>query len=219
MQEKVQVGEQIFFLGSVGRDDDVDNGPWKIPLTVNNVDIHFKIDTGADVSVIPLDLYKKMQPRPKLSKMRGKLDSPGGEVAHAGQFVAKTQYKNKDQFFRVVVIKGDHCSLLSREASLKLGLVKRIDETKMHDCAFGEIGTPIECEPIEISLKEEAEPYSITVPRRVPIPLIPKVGAELERMEKAGVIQKITEPTEWRAGMVPVLKKTVMFESVSISKI
>ena len=196
---------QSFFLGSLGEDGET--APWQIDLQVNGVKIPFKIDTGADISVIPMDVYRKMNPRPKLAEMKGKLESPGGEVKNEGQFVAKTKYRGTDHFFRVVVIRGTHVPLLSRGASLKLGLVKRVDEAKVKDCAFGEIGTPVECEPIEISLKEDADPYSISGPRRVPIPLIPKVGAELERMEKAGVIQKITEPTEWCAGMVPVLKK------------
>ena len=34
-----------------------------------------------------------------------------------------------------------------------------------------------------------------------------KVKAELERKKKADIIQEITEPTDWCAGMVPVLKK------------
>ena len=88
-----------------------------------------------------------------------------------------------------------------------MGLVKRIDENMIQNCAFGEIGKPVDCEPINISLKEENEPYSISVPRRVPIPLLPKVEKELERMVNAGVIEKIDEPTDWCAGMVPVLKK------------
>ena len=50
-----------------------------------------KIDTGADISVIPVDVYRKMNPKPKLAKMNGKLDSPGGEVKSEGQFVAKTK--------------------------------------------------------------------------------------------------------------------------------
>ena len=196
---------QSFFLGSVGDDDG--EAPWEIDLPVNGIQIPFKIDTGADVSVIPNSVYRTMNPKPKLVDMKGKLESPGGTVKSVGQFIAKTKFRGEDHHFRVVVIDGNHCPLLSRGASLKLGLVQRLDEAKLKECAFGEIGTPIECEPIEISLKEEAHPYSISVPRRVPIPLIPKVGAELDRMEKAGVIQKITEPTEWCAGMVPVLKK------------
>ena len=42
------------------------------------------------------------------------------------------------------------------------------------------------------------------MPRRVAVPLLPKVNPKIERMVKMGVITEITEPTEWCAGMVVV---------------
>ena len=48
--------------------------------------------------------------------------------------------------------------------------------------------------------------FALTTPRQVAVPLLPKVKAELERMEKLGVISKVTTPTEWCAGMVVVPK-------------
>ena len=47
-------------------------------------------------------------------------------------------------------------------------------------------------------LKGNVQPYSVSTARRVPIPLMPKVKDELERMEREG---------EWCAPMVPVIKK------------
>jgi len=58
----------------------------------------------------------------------------------------------------------------------------------------------------QILLKEEAKPHALHTPRHVPIPLRNKVQEELNRMEAMGVISKIDEPTEWRAGMVIVPK-------------
>ena len=55
--------------------------------------------------------------------------------------------------------------------------------------------------------KKRPKPYSIHTPRRVPIPLLPKVKQELERMEKLGVISKIDEPTDWCSGTVVVPKQ------------
>ena len=45
-------------------------------------------------------------------------------------------------------------------------------------------------------------------PRHVPLPLRAKVAEELDRMENAGVISKVSEPTPWCAGMVVVPKKS-----------
>ena len=57
-----------------------------------------------------------------------------------------------------------------------------------------------------IKLQEGVKPYALTTPRRVAILLLKPVKAELERMEKLGVISKVCEPTDWCAGMVVVPK-------------
>ena len=91
-------------------------------------------------------------------------------------------------------------NLLSRDAALRLGLVKRLDN--INDLAFGEVGWPVQCDPIKIHLRDDATPYSISTARRIQ----PKVEQELQRMEENGVIERITEPTDWCALMVPVMK-------------
>ena len=57
-----------------------------------------------------------------------------------------------------------------------------------------------------IQLKEGAVLFALTTPRRVAIPLMESVKAELQRMEKLGVISRIEELTDWCAGMVVVPK-------------
>lgn len=60
--------------------------------------------------------------------------------------------------------------------------------------------------PVKINLKENVESYAVHTARRGPLPLLPKVKAELQRMEENGVIEKITQPMDWCAPMVPVMK-------------
>ena len=55
-------------------------------------------------------------------------------------------------------------------------------------------------------LKSEAKPFALTTPRRIVVPLLPKVKEELQCMENMGVISKVDEPMEWCAGMVVVPK-------------
>ena len=57
-----------------------------------------------------------------------------------------------------------------------------------------------------IKLNEDAKPRAISTPRRVALPLLPKIKAELDRMEELGVISKEDMPTKWRTGMVVVPK-------------
>ena len=52
-----------------------------------------------------------------------------------------------------------------------------------------------------IELEDGAKQYSMSTPRRVPIPLLPKVQQELETMVSLGVISKVDEPTDWCSGV------------------
>ena len=56
----------------------------------------------------------------------------------------------------------------------------------------------------KIKLNKDAKLFALYTPRRIPIPLLPKVKEELQRMEKLGVISRISEPTDWCAGIVVV---------------
>ena len=84
----------------------------------------------------------------------------------------------------------------------------RVDgmDTVMLSDVFGDIGL-LMCDPVKIELKTDCEPYSLTTPRRIPFPLLPKVEAELRRMLALGIIEEVTEPSDWCAPMVPVEKK------------
>ncbi|KAL1484982.1 hypothetical protein MTO96_032257 [Rhipicephalus appendiculatus] len=57
-----------------------------------------------------------------------------------------------------------------------------------------------------IKLKPEARPVSVTTSRRVPLPLLGKVEAQLKEMEGNGIIIKVEEPTPWCSAMVVVPK-------------
>ena len=58
-----------------------------------------------------------------------------------------------------------------------------------------------------IKLQDNAKPFAITTPQRVPIPLLKPVKEDLDCMEDMGIIFPIQELTDWCAGMVPVRKK------------
>ena len=57
-----------------------------------------------------------------------------------------------------------------------------------------------------IKLHEGAQPFSLCTPRRIAIHLRNAVWQELDRMERNGVVAKITQPTEWCSAMVMVPK-------------
>ena len=62
------------------------------------------------------------------------------------------------------------------------------------ECFFGELGTLPKVHKMVI---DPSVPPVIHPPGRVPITIQPKLKEELDRMEKLGVISKVTEPTDW----------------------
>ena len=131
-----------------------------------------------------------------------------------GEFVTKTHRQGSDYEFKIVVLNNkEGNNLLSRGVAEKMGLVKHIQEIQRpanfkpeeKKQIFGATGL-LNTEPVQICMKANIEPYCLTTARRVPFPLEQKVKEELKKMEKAGIIEKVTKPTDWCAPMAPVLK-------------
>ena len=96
--------------------------------------------------------------------------------------VTVTLYKGEKFHYLVQVVKGTTTSLLGRGPCVRLGLIARILAVEAHSVPEPVIGT-LKGDPVKIMLKGNAQPYSVATARRVPIPLMPKVKAELEHME------------------------------------
>ncbi|KAL5017318.1 hypothetical protein ScPMuIL_006907 [Solemya velum] len=72
-----QESDDTFFLRSVTNCDDQSKA-WDVKLKVCNQNLTFKIDTGADRSIITESTYNSLSPKPKLSSVTSQLQSPGG---------------------------------------------------------------------------------------------------------------------------------------------
>ncbi|XP_071093535.1 uncharacterized protein [Haliotis cracherodii] len=209
--------KEYAFLGSISADSESSDPsrPWLVNLEVNSLLVRdFKIDTGADVTVIPYDLYVS-KPFPKLQQSGKRLYGPANSSLYVvGKFRAKlkTVYGDVVTEQDIYVARGLTRSLLGRPAIQALNLVSRIDSVvgdKWKDM-FPELFTGLGKMEGEytIKLKEDAKPFSISTPRRVPLPLMKKVKQELQSMESSGVISKVDCPTDWCAGMVVVPKSS-----------
>lgn len=201
VREITEEMENALFLGAVNEETNEEH--WTVQVKIGQTPLNFKIDTGADACVISEETFEQLEPKKELYPAVISLSTPGGKLKCLGQFHAKMTYKGKCYSYPVYVLPGREANnLLSRVAATEMGLVKRVNEIK----DVFQQGGKLKTDPVKIVLKEGAEPYSVNVSRRVPLPLLPKVKAELSRMEKEGIIEKVTEPTEWCAAMVPVLK-------------
>ena len=197
-----------FFLGSI-ESEQFEEPPWHVELEINDTIVDFKIDSGADVTVISDETYNRLKKRSKLKSTKTPLDSPGGKLKCIGQFIGRIQRRGKVSFIQCYVIPDLSENLLSRSAAVKLNLIARLESVSAPDIyeldVFGELGE-IKARSVQIKLKRDAEPYSCSTARRVPFPMLDKVSDELKRMEQLGVIVKVTEPTEWCSPIVVVPK-------------
>jgi len=63
-------------------------------------------------------------------------------------------------------------------------------------------------EVFSIQLAEDAQPFSVSTPRRVPFPYMQKLEEQLEKLRANGIIAPVSEPTDWCAPIVVVPKKS-----------
>ena len=77
--------------------------PWWVDLDLNGSAVKFKVDPGADVSVIALDTYRRMQQCPKLKAATVKLQGVSAPIQCHGTFHTTTQYQGQRYKFKVYV--------------------------------------------------------------------------------------------------------------------
>lgn len=198
---------------------------WMEPLEINKTIIPFKIDTGANVNIIGKEEFNSLKERPALKESQVKLTAyAGSEVPVYRQFIADIRHKGETYKSLFIVSNVVVQPIIGIDMCEKLNLVKRVwtviedkeektrkpSEDKESEAileefknVFAGFGTL----PGEhtIRLKENAVPV-VEACRKVSFALHDKLKEELDRMEKFGVISKVTDPTEWVNSLVIVHK-------------
>ena len=194
-----------YFLGDV---DEGTNGKWKVNLLVQGQQLNFKVDSGADVNVITINQWNQMRNKPPLQRNNSRVTSLGKELTVLGTFTGSIKYMKQTLRCTFFVIDTNFPdNLLCRSTSSALGLIKfmgNVSAVSLDD-VFGDIGI-MKTTPVTIQLTEGAVPSAVTTARAVPLPRMKQVKEELARMENNGIIEPVTQPTDWCAPMVPVSK-------------
>ncbi|KAJ8389952.1 hypothetical protein AAFF_G00112370 [Aldrovandia affinis] len=200
LSEQLQMDPELTLQKAVTRAKqmmtaDAGDRPWMTEVKMDNHNTVFKIDTGADVTAVPETLYTQGQ-FSTLVRATLVLKGPG-----------RVPLKVKGN------LEGLSTPLLSQPAATALQLVARLEDFSLNSKEtikqefpklFSGLGK-MEGE-YNIVLKPGAKPFSLSTPRRISLPLLPKIKDELHRMEQQGVISKVEEPTEWCAPIVVVPK-------------
>ncbi|XP_075526568.1 uncharacterized protein LOC142558304 [Dermacentor variabilis] len=178
-----------------------------VDVTVDDYTAQFKVDSGAEVSAVPSDFPTLPA---TLDQVDTLLTGPGGQPLRVlGSYMARLQWQGKTSCQRLYVIQSLTVPLLGLPALQALQVVRFLDQLKtskatLHAELFNGLGTLKD--EYNIRLKPDAVPFSLSVPRRIPIPLLEIVRRELDKLESAGVIRRVDKPTPWCSGLVVVRK-------------
>ena len=149
---------------------------WMVQVTLDGVPVVF-IDTGADVTVITESMFGNITT--KLQPTGARLRGPGDNMLRVrGKFTARLQYRQRSSQQEVYVVRDVERALLGRPAIESLQLLKRIDSAARQPRSVQEEfpqlfqGLGKLEEEYEIKLKENATPFALSTPRRVPLPLM-----------------------------------------------
>ncbi|UYV60689.1 K02A2.6-like [Cordylochernes scorpioides] len=188
---------------------------WKKSIIVNGKEICFKLDSGAEVNVLPYTFTRQMKGLEIFQTNRKLTSYTGHEIKIKGIATLNCKTKNKTESLEFFIADGYYQPILGIEAIEKLSLIKKCDavQTEQNNSAkenlnrhkniFEGIGRlPIEH---KIRLNENTTPV-IAPSRKNPFSIREKVKAELERMEKLDIIEKVEEPSEWTHPIVVVQK-------------
>lgn len=162
------------------------------------------------MTVIPESMYDRRRDGELVSPSVPLKGSTDENLEVSGHFVGTLARKGVCCQQNIYVVRNLRRALLDKPAIEALNVVALVESihkesvVKQFPRVFKGLGRLKDSYKIEV--KEDATPFALTTPRRVPIPLLPKVREELQRMEKMGVMSRIEEPSDWCVGMVVVPK-------------
>jgi len=194
--------------------DSIGNSSWYEKIKINNKAVSFKVDTGADVNVIPLSIFKQLGYL-KLSQTPVILQVYGGfKIKPLGVVNLQCCYENKESNERFIVVQCGK-PLLSLETCIKLEIIKKPVEISAikHSSSEKFIKNNIEIfeglgtfkNELKLEVKPGTEPV-VKPPRRVPNSIKDRLKIKLDNLERLQVIQRVEGPVEWAHNIVIIEK-------------
>ncbi|XP_061729443.1 uncharacterized protein LOC133534338 [Cydia pomonella] len=190
---------------------------WNTELKINNVPVCFKLDTGAEVNILPKRYLRKLGISSKdLSKTNTRLTEYSGAGLNViGKIFLRVRYKNNLYVLEFKIVDLNSAPILGRYACKELNLVRRVmsvEQSNDNDPdfikKFSDVFHGIGCLPGEykIQLKSDAVPV-IHAPRKLPFAIKDAVKNKLLEMEAQGIIAKVEGPSDW-VSSITVVKKS-----------
>ena len=173
---------------------------WNVQVTIVNKKVLFKVDTGADVTVMSDTAWELVcEQAGKLERSRQQLcGSDHQPLTVIGTVTLTLSLNGNSCKQNVFIVKGLRNNLLGLPAIRQLKLLSEVNTVQnsipeQYSELFTGLGSIKESH--KIKMKPDTKPYALFTPRHVPLSLRAKVQAELKRMESLGVIFKVETPT------------------------
>jgi transposase InsO family protein len=193
---------------------------WDELVTFNGRNLRMKVDSGATICTISLKDFRRLRLSEQILSppTRRIITYCKNKVDPLGEFEAVITLRGRSTRTRVLLLEADCVPLLSCEAGAELGFfvfsgASHIEFTAENqawwlgediNAADDEFLKPCN-KTVSIELKPGATPI-ILPPRRVPLAMKDEVYAELQRMQKMGVISPVNDARPWCHAMVVARK-------------
>lgn len=181
---------------------------WMENIHVNGNSISCKIDTGAQVNVLPLSIFNESCSDVKISETNVVLSAYSGhKIPCVGSAVISFGFLNSSHSAEFFITSNNSYPIIGLPTLKRLGIVG-VDSTDTDLLTeFNDIFSGIGKLPgtHKITLKPDHTPV-ICQSRIVPFPMRDKLKTELDRLEGEHIIVKCSEPSEWLSPIVVVPK-------------
>jgi len=150
----------VFYLNAVTNICD-NSKPWYVNIPINGSNVQFKVDTGADVTVLSKKSYYLLPDKPTLNKTNITLKSVNSNVTVHGYFTLNTFYCDNAYNMNCYVA-NCHSNLLSRGAVKQMAILGVVTSDKLG---------VVRGSPAVIRLRDDVKPTCIKTANRIPFPV------------------------------------------------
>lgn len=176
-------------------------------MRVNDFDVRFQLDSGADVNIISTKFVKKHQIRPtqqNLTMWNGSTMRPLGEAV-LDVINPKTLQCTPVRF---TVVDDNFTCLLGVDSIQELGLITvntqifvgKVSSSESNP-GLGDLGLA------KLTLKPDAKPRVLPC-RRIPFAIQDEVKQQIDQLVHRGILVPVEEPTEWVSQMAVTRKES-----------
>ncbi|XP_070388049.1 uncharacterized protein [Dermacentor albipictus] len=178
---------------------------WTVRGKVSGHDIELKVDTGSQANLIPLSIFQRISKVNTLRKSAAVLTAyNGSEIKHLGVATKALEMNGTTRDTAFFIVKKGRQAIIGLSTCIEFGIVPaNIDSVRRSGRAGPETefahlfhGTGCVQRTYKMVLRPDAVPV-VQPARKVPLALKQPLRDELARMEKASIIVKVEEPTEW----------------------